>query len=119
MHYERRAPDLSDLLQKIVITEAVPNGVEHTSGYPERGEVAGVRGIREVARDAKLEKPLAISIRILLPQVRLGKLCAHALDIGRLLPPRELRFEFLAVTAHQRCGVDESESIGCDDCLVA
>ena len=108
MHYERRAPDLLDLLQKIVITKAVPNGVEHTSGYPEWREVTGVRGIREVARYAELEKSLAISIGIGLPQIRPGKLCAHALDIGRLLTSGELRFEFLAVTAHQRCGVDKS-----------
>src|SRR5688572_28754826 len=111
MHYERRAPDLVGLLQKIVITEAVPDRVEDTSGYPERSEVASVRGVREVARYAKLEKSLAISIGIGLPQVRLGKLRAHALHIGRLLAHVELRFEFLAVMAHQRCGVDESESI--------
>src|SRR4051812_32295000 len=78
---------------EIEITETRPDALLDATDDAKRREIAGTRGVGEVAGDAQLEATLAIRIRVAFSQARLGELAAKGLDGFALLPSRELGLE--------------------------
>ena len=101
--------------RQVEITEAAPNTLLDSADDAKGREVVRASGVGEVAGDTELEAALAVRVGISLAQTGRGELCAHLLDDGSLLAPRELRLELLAVLASDGSWIEKNQGLRTGD----
>src|SRR5438270_7045184 len=71
VNQQRRHLKPAERGNQVVVAERAPDGLLHSAGDAKWREVVRSPRIREVAGDARLERPLAIRLRVPLPQAGL------------------------------------------------
>ena len=110
MYHKCRLVERCEQWNEVEVAQRFPNGLLHSSGDSERGQIARPLRVGEVAGDADFEETLSMGSRIGLLQPRRGQLRAQPGDVASLLSLGELRLESLPMAARERSGVDENQT---------
>src|SRR6266446_4137896 len=107
---EEAGRGLPDFGTKVIITEAVPNGLLGPSVDAEGREVLRVMVIAEVAGYGQLECSPSIGCGIALAQAAGAQRVALAFDLGRRHATREFLLELASVLGGRRAGSNERQA---------